>query len=566
MVSAHPVRAGQPPRVLVVTGSLICVKDRSLLQAIRKQIANHRASSGGWWDLRLKALAAPHVLALRRERRSRRHRRAAYRDTVERYFEDDRFLDTPELTEVALVTLLEAEGLSYAVATVGELFERPRLRRRLLEACDTVFLSTTLLRDLSELEPVAALLKRPGNRVVVGGALTGIVEAELEDLPDVDLVAVGPGESLVPPLADWIRSGFRHLEPPAGGRVETRRGVTLIYAGRQPGRSLDGLVTPDWSLAENLHGQRFDLIHYESVRGCPYRCAFCNYPYLFDDTVFRTKSAARIAEEWQGYAARGVRVISCLDSLFTLPQSRLVELCELLLARGVDLRWLCYARADDLLDPEVCALMARAGCVQVQIGAESGDQGMLDRMNKRCRVEDNERALSNCQAAGISTLVSVILGFPGETATTVGRTLDFVRRSRPDFVYASPFTARVSYLPVLSPESRRLHGLRTWGGDHASSPYWRHATMDCAELGEHLARFQSTVMDEELALDAALFYRGILGYSRADRPDLLAFQRTALHRHRVLRSAFDRVGRWAQHRLERDLEHRIPAGAATGLS
>ena len=548
---------GRAATVLVVTGSLISVKDRSLAQAIKKQIASHRASSGAWWDLRLKLLQAPHVLALRREPRTARHARAPYRETVERYFADERLLRTPELTEVTLATLLEREGLAFEVTTIAALFDDTRLRRRLLARCGVVFLSTTLLRDLSELAPVAELLKRPGNRVVAGGALTGIVHAGLEQLPNVDLVAVGSGERLVPALARWIRSGFTDLEPPPEGRLERRSGVTLLYSGVPHGRSLDDLPTPDWELAGRVHGRRFELVHYESVRGCPYRCSFCNYPFLFDDTVFRTKSAARIAEEWEGYAARGARCVSCLDSLFTMPQARLIALCEELLARRIDLRWLCYARADDLLDQEVCRLMKRAGCIQVQIGAESGNQNVLDNMNKRASVKDNLTAVENCRRAGLASFVSLILGFPGETAASLEDTLSFVRAARPDFCYASPFTARVAHLPILSPESRARFDLTTFGDDASSSPYWRHATMGCEDLAEELERFQRALALERLALDAALFYEGMLGYRRDDRPGLLEFQRAALLNHRPLRAVFRGLGRWAQRRLERDVGRRL---------
>ncbi|MEM7305510.1 MAG: radical SAM protein [Planctomycetota bacterium] len=549
--------------VLVVTGSLISVKDRSLLQAARKQLANQRASSGAWWDLRIKLLAAPHVLALRRERRSRRFRRAPYREAVERYFADETFFDTPELTEVALATLLEREGLSFEVATISELFEDARRREELLARCGVVFLSTTLLRDLSELEPVAALLKRPDNRVVAGGALTGIVHAGLTSCPGVDVVAVGYGEHLVPALAEWIRGGVAELRAPAGGRVERRGELALLFGGPHASRSLDALPTPDWSLAERIHGRSFGLVHYESVRGCPYRCSFCNYPFLFDDTVFRTKSASRIADEWAGYAARGVGYISCLDSLFTMPRARLIELCEALLTRGVEVRWLCYARADDLRDPEVCRLMRRAGCIQVQIGAESGNQDQLDNMNKRCLVEDNVVAVRNCRQAGIASFVSLILGFPGETPATIDDSLRFVAEARPDFCYVSPFTARVAHLPVFSPENRERFGLSTHGGDRASSPYWRHATMGCTDLAEHLARFQREMMVGRLSLDAGLFYQGMLRYRSAERAALLDFQRDAALRHRPLRATFDALGRWAQRRLERDVTRSLgPAATA----
>src|SRR5262249_30717698 len=153
--------------------------------------------------------------------------------------------------------------------------------------------------------------------------------------------------------------------------------------GSPDSKDLDWLPTPDWAFAEQYHGRKFELVHYESVRGCPYRCAFCNYPFLFDDTIFRTKSARKIASDWLGYAAKGAKIVNCLDSLFTIPTQRLVELCNILISEGTPINWICYARAGDLARPGIAKLMKQAGCRLVHVGYESGSQTILENMNKR---------------------------------------------------------------------------------------------------------------------------------------------------------------------------------------
>jgi len=125
--------------------------------------------------------------------------------------------------------------------------------------------------------------------------------------------------------------------------------------------------------------------------------------------------------------------ITCLDSLFTVPRQRLAEFCRLLMERRLRVKWTCYARADDLADEATAVLMKSAGLNQAQIGLESGDQGQLDRMEKACTVESNARAIDNCRKHGITGVVSLIVGFPGETAETLERTLEFLRRH-----YAAP--------------------------------------------------------------------------------------------------------------------------------
>lgn len=166
------------PRVLIVTGGFVAIKERSLVHALRRQVAAHRASQGGWLDLQLKLRMGEELAVQRTFLRSRAFRRQPYRAAVERYFGSGMIFDTPELTEVVLMTLLAAEDIDYEAATYAELHADPTRRERLLAACATVFASTTLLRDTSELAPLVQMLRRPGNKIVCGGALASLLHTE----------------------------------------------------------------------------------------------------------------------------------------------------------------------------------------------------------------------------------------------------------------------------------------------------------------------------------------------------------------------------------------------------
>jgi radical SAM superfamily enzyme YgiQ (UPF0313 family) len=541
-------------RVLLVTGGYVSVRDTSLWTVLKKQLASYRSSSGAWYDLHLKALNAELMMAVRGYQRTAAFAGAPYAARVRDYFTDERLFEAPELADVILGTLLEREGITFSSATYAELFADAALRERLLDDCRCVFASTTLLRDLSELAPMVAMLSRPDNHVVAGGALASALADDWEGCPGLDVLAVGYGELLVPILVEWLRSGYSRLEPPEGGRCERRARTLVVRAPPPASKSPDNLPTPDWQLAERAHDSCFRMIHYESVRGCPYRCAFCGYPFLFADRTYRSKSPARVVEEWVGYAAAGVELVSCLDSVMTTPRSRLVELCERLIDAGAPVRWIGYARGDDLTDPELCRLLARAGCHHLQIGAESGSQLVLDNMNKRLSVSDNLAGIANCHAVGIGTLVTVILGYPGETVETVRETWEFLRAAEPDFCYATPFTVRGHFLPVLDPAARERFGLRTWGGARSSSPYWAHDTMDASEVGTLWRDLHRRMMRERVALDGALFYKGMLGYRRdRDRASLLDFQRDALCRWSPTAALARRLGAMAGRRLRNEV-------------
>lgn len=539
------------PRVLIVTGGLLNEKETSIVRALAKQWTQWKAAESAWLDLKIKLVMAEPMVAGEVERLLGR---GGVPPEVREFFARRENLSAPELTEVVLATLLAREQVAYATLTVDDVFAGTAAARSLLAECSCVFLSATLLRDLSEVEPMVQRLKRPHNRIVVGGALAGLLVDGWDGMPEVDVLAVGYGEMLVPALVRYIRSGFVTLEPPAGGRLERRTHTRVLHSGVPQGSSLDFLPTPDWAQAERDHGRRFEMVYYESVRGCPYRCNFCNYPYLFDDSRFRYKSAQRIADDWERYAQEtGARYITCLDSLFTMPRRRLAELCSELVKRRLRLQWICYARADDLADLDTARMMKEAGATQVQIGIESGDQQLLDNMDKQCTVEANHRALANCRAVGLTSVVSLIVGFPGETESTLDTTFRFLAATPPDFYFLATFSTRVAGVPVLDAANRQRFGLRTDANPRTVAPYWEHRTMSSRDVGNHVRRLHRRIMREKVSLNAPLFYAGLLGYRPDQRQALLAFQQRAAQAHPLLDRAFDLAHRWLDGHLRRDI-------------
>jgi len=527
--------------VLIVTGGLVSGVEASIFTSLRKLFQQWRASEHAWLDVKIKLVFGEFLI---------RKPRGSSED-----------LWAPDLTEVLLATLLRQQRMPYMLATYGDLFDRPHAMEQLVGEADCVFASTTFLRDLSELTPLLRKLKRPHNRIVVGGPLASLLADRWEGAVDVDILAAGYGELLVPSLVDWMRSGFTALQAPIGGRIVERGPTHIVYSGVPPTTDLDFLPTPDWTLSQADRGKRYRMIYYESVRGCPYRCNFCNYPYLFSDNRFRYKSARRMVEEWEHYISTlDLEYITCLDSLFTVPPTRLREFCRTLIERRLtSVKWICYARADDLADENTTALMKAAGAHQVQIGIESGDQGQLNNMDKSCTVESNARAIDLCRKHGLTTVASFIVGFPGETDHTLGRTLDFMRSHPPDFFFLAPFSTRATGVPLLSAVNRERFQLETTDHLRTGAPYWRHRTMSSTEMGNHVRSLHRTLMSEGISLHAALYHHRLLDYRPDERVTLLEEQRQISASTRLQRRLFDRLNAFVDKRLANDVERCLPA-------
>jgi anaerobic magnesium-protoporphyrin IX monomethyl ester cyclase len=94
---------------------------------------------------------------------------------------------------------------------------------------------------------------------------------------------------------------------------------------------------------------------------------------------------------------------------------------------GLEVHYTNYVDAEDI-DEEVARLLAESGCVSVFVGMESGDPEMLASMNKRSTLDDNIRAMELLQKYRIGVIAGVVVGVPGESRESLGRTVEFLKR------------------------------------------------------------------------------------------------------------------------------------------
>lgn len=222
----------------------------------------------------------------------------------------------------------------------------------------------------------------------------------------------------------------------------------------------------------DIHG----FMSIRTAKSCPFSCAFCGFPkragkykYLGVDLVER---------ELDRLAEAGVRTLTFLDDTFNVPKPRFRDILQLMIDRGYGFRWNSFYRCDHGSD-EVIDLMAAAGCEGVFLGAESGSDEMLARMNKTVRRAHLLHAIPRLQRVGISCHANFIIGFPGETFATVDETIDLIERARPDF-----HRAQLWYADPMTPiwEERERYGIV------GEAFHWSHATMDSATAADLVDR------------------------------------------------------------------------------
>lgn len=125
--------------------------------------------------------------------------------------------------------------------------------------------------------------------------------------------------------------------------------------------------------------------------------------------------------------------------------------------------WYGFVRVTNhLADHDFRDALKRSGCVMLKLGVESGDQKVLDAMNKENNISLTSQVLKSLSRAGIATYVYLLFGTPCESEKEARTTLDFIVRhsSYIDFLNLAIFN-----LPLMSPDSERLKRSSFYEGD-----------------------------------------------------------------------------------------------------
>ena len=144
----------------------------------------------------------------------------------------------------------------------------------------------------------------------------------------------------------------------------------------------------DWDLYHRAQREQgFELdIGVEASRGCPGKCAYCNYPQLNGVHVRARDPEVVVDELFYLRDELGIKTFCFTDSRFNLHWDRTQAICEQMIARGLNMPWKAWLGLRDVT-PERLALMRDAGCVQVGFCPDALHQPSLDRLRKNVRTE-----------------------------------------------------------------------------------------------------------------------------------------------------------------------------------
>ncbi|HNT35541.1 MAG TPA: radical SAM protein, partial [bacterium] len=314
-----------------------------------------------------------------------------------------------------LASMLEAKGIPCEI--IDAKFERLSLDEVLsrLNALkpDLVGL-TAMTPDICDAALVARQAKgqNPKCWTIVGGPHAMALPREtMEEFHEFDLLIAAEGEYA---LVDVVRAleENRAMENIAGVAFRKDGQVYVNPVGPWID-NLDSLPFPAWS----KYPSHSDVYYVLAVRGCPYRCVFCMRSM---GKTPRRRSPENVVQEIQWLVQQHhAKEFIFIDETFGLNREHVAQMLALLTDRGLHrtIRWTAQTRVDRV-DEDLLRSTRTAGCYRVEFGIESGNQKILDAVQKGTTLQQAEYAVRLAKKSGLQVGCSFILGHPHETRET----------------------------------------------------------------------------------------------------------------------------------------------------
>jgi radical SAM superfamily enzyme YgiQ (UPF0313 family) len=206
----------------------------------------------------------------------------------------------------------------------------------------------------------------------------------------------------------------------------------MIYSNKPAWHASLSLATARDAIDNAAYFRRGGQCGIETKRGCNCRCLYCADP-LSKGTMLRPRKPSEAADEVESLLAKGIDVFHLCDSEFNIPREHAYAVCEEFSRRslGKRIRWYTYMAVVPF-DEELAAAMSKAGCAGIDFTGDSACASMLQTYRQSHIKEDIASAVRLCRSHGITVMIDLLLGGPGETPETVSETIEFIKQTGPD--------------------------------------------------------------------------------------------------------------------------------------
>lgn len=279
--------------------------------------------------------------------------------------------------------------------------------------------------------------------IIFGGNHVSIYPREVISHDCIDIGVIGEGDITFLEIANALKEkrigdAYSDLEKIRGVVFKTKEKIVLTEP-REFISDLDELPFPAVDLLKfrKYYGCNLAVPYMTMVtaRGCPYDCSFCSkYPW---GQHVRYNSARRVVDEIECLVkGMGVKAIDFFDDTFIFKKSRVEEMYDLIRERKIGFEFGITTRVNTV-NKEILKKLKLMGCKTIAYGVESGDLGVLERIDKKITIEQIKAAFKWTEETGINTVGFFMVGSPMETEKEIKNTIRLIKNINADYFIAN---------------------------------------------------------------------------------------------------------------------------------
>ena len=309
--------------------------------------------------------------------------------------------------------------------------------------------------------------QNPNSIIVVGNSVAGSIPELFLTNSSADIAVIGEGELTCGELVLRIlnNESWEDLE---GIAFKNKKSSSIkINERRKSHKKLDDLPMINWdkfdtekyfdksyALAKSIDGKDVRVMPVVTARGCAFRCTFCHF--VFWNDPYRYRSPQNIIKEIK----RNIQLYDCNYISFwddlsfaSIPQAE--RFVDAIIASKLKFNWSAAVRVDLFGNTkhdysrrlELAKKFKEAGCVSLGFSLESANEKILQMMNKRIEAQYFLNQVELLDKVGITSMISVVFGYPIETPNTIKETFDMCLKAKiyPSIGYLLPLPSTGMY-------------------------------------------------------------------------------------------------------------------------
>lgn len=284
-----------------------------------------------------------------------------------------------------------------------------------------------------------------GIPTIVGGIHATVCPLSVIKEDAVDFVCVGEGEGA---LIDLCYALYNNENYSKIKNLWVKYHGKIIRNSLRPLINLDDVPFQDWEIFDKrrrykpMGGKIRVTACVELNRGCPFSCTYCTNEFwhkMYGAKHYRERSIDKFIAEVKYLKERyniEYLYISA-ETFLATSKRRFNEFIEKY--REIQLPFWLETRPETVTDEKI-RLLKEVGCESMNIGIESGDPELRDKLLNRKMSDDIIiNAVHTIKKHNIRVGVNNIIGFPTETREQIFKTIELNRKANPDNVMVHPF-------------------------------------------------------------------------------------------------------------------------------